>query len=86
MKIHFRDASFKYVHAMVIDRAKKSIRIALKCYLLIDLEKEYLNKRKNGSSSSGTIEEKINAYYGMINTLTETIVSISTVQIVIYVP
>jgi hypothetical protein len=69
---------------MMIERAKKSVRIALKLYLLINMEKDYLNKRKDKKSIEVNIEDKINAYYAMIKTLTETIVSID--QITIYVP
>ncbi len=82
-KTFFRDASFKFVYTMIIERAKKSVGIALKLYLLIKMEKDYLNKRKDKKSIKGNIEDKINAYYAMINTLTETIVSID--QLTIYV-
>ncbi len=68
----------------MIERAKKSVRIALKLYLLIHMEKDYLNKRKENTSIKGNREDKINAYYKMINTLTDTIVSID--QLTIYVP
>jgi hypothetical protein len=69
---------FKYLFNLIIKRAKESKNIALKLYLLSCVEKEYLenfkDEIKNNYLSNNSIEDKINTYHEMINSLTEIIV------------
>jgi hypothetical protein len=69
---------FKYLFNLIIKRAKESKNIALKLYLLSCVEKEYLENFKDKINdnylTNNSIEDKINTYHEMINSLTEIIV------------